>query len=221
MTTLATPLSRNSRGSMTFWITSSRRSPSPSQARLAYTVGRWSDCQRRRLTRSTSEGRRARAWSSFSRISMLAKSMSVPALKSTRTSPRLRPELALMRSILLSVPSVCSSGKVTERSISSGEELLYWTRAVIPEEEMVGNCSMGKRSKATTPTTKAHKVIIRVVTGRLSENSDRVITNLLSAAIHQGIDHRNEYQGQQGGYQKPADDGNGHRHADLGSLAQP
>ena len=126
-----------------------------------------------------------------------------------------------MRSMLLSVPSVCSSGRTTKRSISSGEELLYWTRAVIPEEEMLGNCSMGKRSKATTPTTKAQMVSIRVVTGRLSENSDRFITKLLSAAIHQGIDHGNEHQSQQGGYQKPADDGDGHGRADLGPFAQP
>ena len=88
-----------------------------------------------------------------------------------------------MRSMLLSVPSVCSSGRVIRRSTSSGEEELYWTRAVIPDEEMLGNCSMGKRSKETKPTTKAQRVSIKVVTGRLSENSDRVITNLLGAAI--------------------------------------
>ncbi len=132
-------------------------------------MGRWSDCQRRRETRSTLEGNSARAWSTFSRISILARSMSVPALKSTRTSPELRPELALMRSILFSVPSVCSRGMVTSRSISSGEVLLYWTLAVIPEEEMLGYCSIGRRSSATTPTTSAQRETIAVVTGRLSE----------------------------------------------------
>ena len=98
-----------------------------------------------------------------------------------------------MRSILLSEPSVCSKGRVIRRSISSGEELLYWTWAVMPDDEMLGNDSSGRRPRATMPTTTAERVIIRVVTGRLSEKPDSDMANPLFSAVQQAVDDGNEH----------------------------
>ena len=48
-------------------------------------------------------------------------------------------------------------------------------------------------SARTMPTTTAERVIIRVVTGRLSEKPDSDMANPLFSAVQQAVDHGNEH----------------------------